>query len=72
MIAKTDHRAATHGDLVLVLNCGSSSIKFALFHAEFAQHKRAPFWAGKVDGIKVSLLDAQREIDIRRRPRRSP
>ncbi|MHA7598917.1 acetate/propionate family kinase [Alicycliphilus sp. T452] len=38
-------------DLVLVLNCGSSSIKFALFDAGARPLPRQPLWNGKVDGI---------------------
>lgn len=38
-------------DLVLVLNCGSSSIKFALFDTSTQPLPRAPLWNGKVDGI---------------------
>ena len=38
-------------DLVLVLNCGSSSIKFALFDASLQPLPRTPLWNGKVDGI---------------------
>ncbi|MGP1693069.1 MAG: acetate/propionate family kinase, partial [Giesbergeria sp.] len=37
--------------LVLVLNCGSSSIKFALFDAGAQPLPRKPLWNGKVDGI---------------------
>ncbi|MGD9599372.1 MAG: acetate/propionate family kinase [Steroidobacteraceae bacterium] len=37
--------------LVLVLNCGSSSIKFALFDASRRPLAREPLWHGKVDGI---------------------
>ena len=37
--------------LVLVLNCGSSSIKFALFDAGVQPLPRKPLWNGKVDGI---------------------
>jgi len=37
--------------LVLVLNCGSSSIKFALFDAGVQPLPRQPLWNGKVDGI---------------------
>lgn len=44
-------RYATHGDLVLVLNCGSSSIKFALFDAGQAPLPRVPVWNGKVQGV---------------------
>ncbi len=39
------------GDLVLVLNCGSSSIKFALFDAGASPLPRQPLWSGKVEGI---------------------
>lgn len=38
-------------DLILVLNCGSSSIKFGLFDADQHPLPRAPLWNGKVDGI---------------------
>lgn len=38
-------------DAILVLNCGSSSIKFALFDASGAAIPRRPLWNGKVDGI---------------------
>lgn len=37
--------------LILVLNCGSSSIKFALFAADARQLSRTPLWNGKVQGI---------------------
>lgn len=36
---------------ILVLNCGSSSIKFALFDAAVRPLPRRPLWSGKVDGI---------------------
>jgi acetate kinase len=39
------------GELILVLNCGSSSIKFALFEAGATPLPRQPAWNGKVDGI---------------------
>jgi len=39
------------GELVLVLNCGSSSIKFALFDAAADPLPRRPEWNGKVQGI---------------------
>lgn len=42
---------AKQGDLVLVLNCGSSSIKFALFDAGADPLPRTPEWNGKVQGI---------------------
>ncbi|MCC7082807.1 MAG: acetate/propionate family kinase [Burkholderiales bacterium] len=37
--------------LILVLNCGSSSIKFALFDGTREPLPRAPQWKGKVDGV---------------------
>ena len=37
--------------LILALNCGSSSIKFALFETDGAAPPRKPWWAGKIDGI---------------------
>lgn len=37
--------------LILVLNCGSSSIKFALFDAQADPLPRKPLWQGKVQGI---------------------
>lgn len=39
------------GDLILVLNCGSSSIKFALFDAGVAPVPRTALWKGKVQGV---------------------
>jgi acetate kinase len=36
---------------ILVLNCGSSSIKFALFDAKADPLPRKPVWGGKVEGI---------------------
>jgi acetate kinase len=47
----TQDRYATHGELLLVLNCGSSSIKFALFDAGQSPLPRTPVWNGKVQGI---------------------
>ncbi|MGY1411201.1 acetate/propionate family kinase [Luteimonas sp. A611] len=44
-------RYPTRGELVLVLNCGSSSIKFALFDAGQDPLPRTPAWNGKVQGI---------------------
>lgn len=38
-------------ELILVLNCGSSSIKFALFDAAPDTPPRRPAWNGKVQGI---------------------
>ena len=43
--------AGTPDTSILVLNCGSSSIKFALFDASRPQLPRKPYWNGKVDGI---------------------
>ncbi|VCU69748.1 putative propionate kinase [Pigmentiphaga humi] len=47
----TADRYPSQGDLVLVLNCGSSSIKFALFDAGQDPLPRQPVWNGKVQGI---------------------
>ncbi len=44
-------RYATRGDLILVLNCGSSSIKFALFDSGQSPLPRIPVWNGKVQDI---------------------
>lgn len=38
-------------DVLLVLNCGSSSIKFAVFDAATHPLPRKPLWNGKVQGI---------------------
>ncbi|WP_144729602.1 acetate/propionate family kinase [Extensimonas perlucida] len=43
--------SAVQNDLILVLNCGSSSIKFALYDAAVQPLPRAPWWGGKVEGI---------------------
>ncbi|HRO28230.1 MAG TPA: acetate/propionate family kinase [Luteimonas sp.] len=51
MSVRAGERYATHGELVLVLNCGSSSIKFALFDGGQDPLPRAPVWNGKVQGI---------------------
>ena len=37
--------------VILALNCGSSSIKFAVFDASTQPLPRAPLWGGKVQGI---------------------
>ena len=47
----TQDRYATQGELLLVLNCGSSSIKFALFDAGQSPLPRTAVWNGKVQGI---------------------
>lgn len=36
---------------ILVLNCGSSSIKFALFDPSVHPLPRQPLWAGRIEGI---------------------
>lgn len=38
-------------DLILVLNCGSSSIKFAVFDARARPLPHEPLWRGEVQGI---------------------
>lgn len=38
-------------ELLLVLNCGSSSIKFALFDAGDAPLSRTPDWSGRIEDI---------------------
>ncbi len=50
MLPDTEHDA-TLGELILVLNCGSSSIKFALFDTGHTPLPRTPAWNGKVQGI---------------------
>lgn len=47
--ATTGKAAATAA--ILVLNCGSSSIKFALFDAARTPLPRLAAWSGKIDGI---------------------
>ncbi|SAI24456.1 acetate kinase [Bordetella ansorpii] len=47
----SEDRYASRGDLILVLNCGSSSIKFALFDGGSEPLPRLPVWNGKVQGI---------------------
>jgi acetate kinase len=37
--------------LILVLNCGSSSIKFALFDSTRLPLPRQPLWSGRIEGI---------------------
>ncbi|WP_345797569.1 acetate/propionate family kinase [Castellaniella sp. MT123] len=45
------HEKMSRQELILVLNCGSSSIKFALFDTAKSPLPRAPVWNGKVQGI---------------------
>lgn len=52
----TSHNSDTDRDFacggqILVLNCGSSSIKFALFDAGVSPLPRAPAWSGEIEGI---------------------
>jgi len=42
---------STDSCLILVLNCGSSSIKYAVFEAHGNTVPRAPLWSGKVDDV---------------------
>ena len=46
--------ASRAGDRLLVLNCGSSSIKFALFDTTAPPLPRQPVWSGKVEGITAA------------------
>lgn len=46
-----DRGDAPPSEMLLVLNCGSSSIKFALFPAAPAPLPRGPLWGGRVQGI---------------------
>ncbi|MES2756008.1 MAG: acetate/propionate family kinase [Pseudomonadota bacterium] len=50
VLPNSEHDTAQRG-LILVLNCGSSSIKFALFDAGNSPLSRTPVWNGKVQGI---------------------
>lgn len=43
--------SAAGTDLIMVLNCGSSSIRFAAFDAAADPISRQPVWSGKVHGI---------------------
>jgi acetate kinase len=43
--------AGNGAGLILVLNCGSSSIKFAVFDAGQTPLPRVPLWNGKIEGI---------------------
>lgn len=50
---------------LLVLNCGSSSIKFALYDADGDQVSRRPTWAGKIDCPpgRAVFADLRRRIE---------
>uniref|UniRef100_UPI003F68882E hypothetical protein n=1 Tax=Klebsiella michiganensis TaxID=1134687 RepID=UPI003F68882E len=55
--------APTPTQALAVLNCGSSSIKFALFDASTVEPPRQPWWGGQVRGIggaQASLQTAGR------------
>lgn len=43
--------SAAETDLIMVLNCGSSSIRFAVFDTAANPMPRQPVWSGKVHGI---------------------
>ncbi|MBT9457448.1 MAG: acetate/propionate family kinase [Burkholderiaceae bacterium] len=53
--------------VVVVLNCGSSSIKFALFDAGESPLPRMPLWGGKVEGLSSGDAYHQALDDIRER-----
>ena len=48
------------GSLILVLNCGSSSIKFALFEQAGGVLPQQAQWSGKVEGIGRENADLPR------------
>ena len=43
--------------LILVLNCGSSSVKFGIYDASLQPMSRSPLWSGKVQGIGGATPD---------------
>ncbi len=51
MSGEAPHHGSGPGELILVLNCGSSSIKFAVFDASQSPLPRTPLWNGKVQDI---------------------
>jgi len=53
--------------VAVVLNCGSSSIKFALFEAGASPLPRTPLWGGKVEGLSSGEAYHQALDDIRAR-----
>src|SRR5690606_1216314 len=64
--AQTDE-GAYMSHWILVLNCGSSSIKYALFDARITPLPRTPSWSGKIDGIKSetpTLTETNTESEI--------
>ena len=51
-------------ETILVLNCGSSSIKFALYDALVSPLPREPLWSGKVEGAgQDALLSVRARIE---------
>ncbi|HXE49590.1 MAG TPA: acetate kinase, partial [Ramlibacter sp.] len=59
-------------ETILVLNCGSSSIKFALFDALVRPLPRDPLWSGKVEGTGQDALRAVRACVEQRTDGRLP
>ena len=51
--------------LILVLNCGSSSIKFALFETSAGKVPRQRIWGGKVNGILDGRKTTKEEVGLR-------
>jgi acetate kinase len=52
MTAAASHGPArTDGGIILVLNCGSSSVKFGLFEATAGQVPRQALWSGQIDAV---------------------
>ena len=51
--------------LVLVLNCGSSSIKFALYDSTCTGVPRQKIWGGKVNGILDGRKTTKEEVGNR-------
>ena len=58
---------STMRPVVVVLNCGSSSIKFALFEAGVSPLPRTPLWGGKVEGLSGGDSYHRALDDIRQR-----
>ena len=57
---------------LLVLNCGSSSIKFALYEANGGEVARRPTWGGKIDRPpgRETFADLRRRIEAQLGPQR--
>ncbi|MDF2463413.1 MAG: Acetate kinase [Ramlibacter sp.] len=58
-------------EAILVLNCGSSTIKFALYEA-LTPLPREPLWSGKVEGAGADALQAVRALVAERTGGRPP